>query len=63
MGEKGRELYGLGESPSNSLVIVFEAVDVGGAAAMDRTMDMVGAWVQWCWMRACTNPHSCLVLV
>ena len=31
MGEKGRGLYGLGESPSNSLLTVFEFEAVDGA--------------------------------
>ena len=37
MGGKGRELYGLGESPSNSLVTIFEATD--GAATTDGVVD------------------------
>ena len=48
MGEKERELYGLAENPSNSLVIVFE-VEVAvedGFAAGDGFVVVVGVWVQ-----------------
>ena len=65
---RGRELYGLGESPITSQMIAFEvvvadgvAVVVGGAATVGSTVFVagvvvVGAWVPWCWMRACINP-------
>ena len=50
MEEKGRELYGLGRSPSNSLVTAFEvAVAVAvmdGVADVDGVVVVVGVWVQ-----------------
>ena len=51
MEGKGRELYGLGVSPNNSLVIEFEVAPVA----------MV--WVEWCWMREHKNPMCQLTLV
>ena len=48
MGEKGRELYGLGEIPSNSLATIFEVAIVNGAATTDRVAvaAVIGVWVQ-----------------
>ena len=47
MGEKGRELYGLGRSPSNSLVTEFgdAVVVMDGIVAADDVVVAVGVWV------------------
>ena len=79
MGERGRELCGLGRIPDNSMLVVcgdevvvvavHNAVVMDGVVAADGVVVVVGAatavvvWVQRCWMRACTSPQSCLVLV
>ena len=60
MGGKGRGLYGLRESPNNSLMIAFGAATMLGVvaviwvAATVGVAVVVGVWVEHGWMRACT---------
>ena len=71
--ERGRELCGLQRTLDNFLMVVcgdevmvvavrnYVAIDDVVAIGSVVVVAMIVVWVQWCWMRACTNPQSHLV--
>ena len=43
---------------NSCVVIEVEVAAADGVSTMNGVMVVDGVWVQWCWMRACTNPQS-----
>ena len=46
---------------ADDVVAIVDVAATNGVVVAVGAADAVVVWVQWCWMRACTNPQSRLV--